>query len=65
MASVLRDKYKAAGGLQIPSKLVAKRISSNLFDQNLVHTSEGNEPPNLFARTLPPLNSTIFLFLLG
>ena len=42
MASVLRDKYKAAGGLQIASKLVAKRISSNLFDQQLVHTSEGD-----------------------
>ena len=42
MQALLRKKFSSAGGLTIPSKLTASRLSSNLFDQNLVHHSTGS-----------------------
>ena len=42
MQALLRGRYEAAQGVAIASKLDAKRISPNLFDQNLVHTADGS-----------------------
>ena len=33
LQDVLRARFAAAGGVAIPSKLAATRISANLFDQ--------------------------------
>lgn len=43
LQAVLKEKFAAAGGTAIASKLVSTRIAPNLFDQNLVHTAAGSE----------------------
>jgi lycopene beta-cyclase len=42
MQKLYRDRFKAASGLTIASKLSANRISSNLFDKGLVHDCHGS-----------------------
>lgn len=42
MQALLRERYSEAGGLTIASKLTSSRISSNLFDKNLVHHAKGS-----------------------
>jgi lycopene beta-cyclase len=42
MQALLRNRFAAAGGLPIASKLTSKRISPNLFDKNLVHTADSS-----------------------
>eukprot|EP01039_Chlorochromonas_danica_P008159 gene8159-9001_t len=43
MQSLLRDRYEAAKGRVIASKLTSKSISMNLFNQNLVHSVMGSK----------------------
>ena len=42
MQALLRERYYAAGGKSAASKLLSTRISSNLFDKNLVHDAKGS-----------------------
>lgn len=42
MQALLRERFLSSGGLTVKSKLSASRISNNLFDNNLVHHSEGS-----------------------
>jgi lycopene beta-cyclase len=42
MQALLKDRFISSGGLTVKSKLSASRISDNLFDNNLVHHSEGS-----------------------
>lgn len=42
MQRLLRSKYTSADGLALNTKLSATRISNNLFDKNLLHTSDGS-----------------------
>lgn len=42
MQQLLRDKFSSCGGTMIASKLDAKRISTNLFDNALVHDYNGS-----------------------
>ena len=41
LQKLYRDKFFAASGIQIPSKLSSQRIAPNLFDQGLVHDAKG------------------------
>ena len=43
LQKLLKDKYKEANGIIIPSKLSSTRISPNLFDKGIVHSSDGSE----------------------
>lgn len=42
MQELLRSGFISAGGISVPSKLSARRISDNLFDQGLVHDKSGS-----------------------
>lgn len=43
LQKVLRDKFAAKGGQAINGKLLAQRISPNLFDGGLVHDARGSK----------------------
>ncbi|KAJ1438571.1 lycopene cyclase protein-domain-containing protein [Ochromonadaceae sp. CCMP2298] len=42
LQALLKERYKKAEGIIIPSKLSATRIAPNLFDKNLAHDGEGS-----------------------
>jgi lycopene beta-cyclase len=42
LQALLKDRYKKANGVIVPSKLSATRIAPNLFDKNLMHDGEGS-----------------------
>ena len=42
MQELLRSRFKANGGLSLPTKLSATRIASNMFDKGLVHDKDGS-----------------------
>ena len=37
MQLLLRNRFIASGGITIPSKINAKLLSTNLYDQNIIH----------------------------
>ena len=42
LQAVLRQRYESKGGIAITGKILSKRISPNLFDQNLAHDQSGS-----------------------
>lgn len=42
MQSLLRTRFSEAGGVAISSKVHAKRVASNLFDNGISHTHDGS-----------------------
>lgn len=42
LQKVMKSRFDEAGGISVPSKLSARRISDNIFDKGLVHDAEGS-----------------------
>ena len=42
LQKLMKSRFDKAGGVSVPSKLSARRISNNIFDKGLIHDSEGS-----------------------